>query len=929
MLLRKSTLCLIAAGFLGVALPQNSFAYDLSARTIYQQAKKANHGYFQLLRRYRLAVDKVDVRGNTAYCMALLEHNAKAMDFLVKQGANVNHQCVQRNQRLAKKAEPKPRKMYAERMARHSAPASEGFSMDEDYLWYGLGALALGGGIAAIVGKGSGGGHSSGSSGGSGGGLSDMTKAEFQTSEYKYGNFLDAINAADAYAKIYKKDANSNIFGVRADGTVGLAKIKVGIIDGKVSSHNEYSSKIKAQYTVKSAEDEIDATTSDVNLNIAIQDLDTEIENTIKPQVSLNAHGTHVAGIIAADRNNTGMHGVAFENAELYTATWDLDATKSILPSVKTMIDNGVSVINNSWGYAGDDLTANDTEVLAQMTDLTEAYAYAAKNGVVWVQSTGNMAMRNANLYNGLPMLDLSEYGYSGPRKYEAPYLAVTSLDLATATTSAPSGKLASYSNWCGSTKDYCLAAPGSQVEATGASGSGSIVLNGTSMATPAVSGSIALLMGYYPYLSAQNVAWLLLDSANNTGEYANSTKYGRGALDLDKAINYPVGKLSMASDSSFSSLEAASRSRLALSGTVQKQVLKAMPKTVTAFDELHRPFAYDTSNLVSTTHGSNAHLKQEVAHAAMVGTKKVIKDEKSGFSFASSDALDKGGRQNLSSIEIVRDTDNGSSKFYYAENSQYATSDNVVMPTANPYFAMNEAYGAENTMKLSNSSKLKLSLQTGENGLYDRDREQDHVSFDDRAYAFGAEYSFNLTDYLELATVGGMLYEENAMLGMNGEGGFAIKDGSTYYMGLKAALNLTPNFSLLAAYYRGYTQGQDAALLALSDLTTESYMIAGEYKLNNTDKIGLSLSSPLSVVKGKATFNYASGRDNYSDTIYMQKLSSSLKPAAKEYDLGLYYQGEPKENLNLLGKFETRFNADGEKGQTDYIGLVGISKSF
>ena len=92
---------------------------------------------------------------------------------------------------------------------------------------------------------------------------------------------------------------------------------------------------------------------------------------------------------------------------------------------------------------------------------------------------------------------------------------------------------------------------------------------------------------------------------------------------------------------------------------------------------------------------------------------------------------------------------------------------------------------------------------------------------------------------------------------------------------------------------------------------------------------MGLSLASPLSVRKGKATFAYASGRDNYSDTIYMNKLTSSLKPAAREYDLGMYYQGQNENDLSLLGKVEARFNADGEKGLTDYIGIVGLSKSF
>ena len=109
---------------------------------------------------------------------------------------------------------------------------------------------------------------------------------------------------------------------------------------------------------------------------------------------------------------------------------------------------------------------------------------------------------------------------------------------------------------------------------------------------------------------------------------------------------------------------------------------------------------------------------------------------------------------------------------------------------------AMNNAYGAENTLNLSDTSKLKLSLQTGQNGLYERDYEQDNHSFDEQSHAINAEYSYNMTDYLELSALGGMLFENDAVLGMNGVGGFSIKDSSTYFMGVKAALNLTDNIS-------------------------------------------------------------------------------------------------------------------------------------
>ncbi|MBQ2886362.1 MAG: hypothetical protein IJE43_21790, partial [Alphaproteobacteria bacterium] len=313
----------------------------------------------------------------------------------------------------------------------------------------------------------------------------------------------------------------------------------------------------------------------------------------------------------------------------------------------------------------------------------------------------------------------------------------------------------------------------------------------------------------------------------------------------------------------------------------------------------------------------------------AMVGDRKVLKDEKSGFQFSSTQAMDNGGKANLASMEVINETDNGATRFWYAENSKYDTNEGALVNVSNPYFAMNEAYGAENTLNLSESSKLKLSLQTGQNGLYERDYEQDNHSFDEQSHALNAEYSYNMTDYLELSALGGMLYENDAVLGMNGVGGFSIKDSSTYFMGVKAALNLTDNISLMASYYRGYTNGADASMLSISDLETESFMLAGEYAIDKKNKVGLSLVSPLSVVKGSASFNYATGRDNYSDTIYMNKLTTSLRPEAKEYDLGLYYKGQTEDDVNLMGKVEARFNADGEKGVTDYIGVVGVSSAF
>lgn len=1018
-------------------------AYGIDAYSIYRQAQKQNHRYFQILKRYDGVIDLKTKTGDTAYCLALKGNNETAIDILEKYGANKKHECVKR---FGKKQKEKIVKKEKKVESRKTAKTKKfiGDDSSNTYLWAGLGVLAVGGGIAAFSGGGGGSGSSNSNDNSNNGGgnyegdkvdeentiwdvadkrgefsqkVIDVDKSEFETAEYKKGNFLDGINASVAYGHIYKKDENGNLVGQSAKGD-WLKPIRVGVLDTGVYVNEDLSGKIGIKYDLNEYNNDntfwgykkgdfeyyvlkknggyymlmailgkdgvysVDATW-DENKKARAVTLE-EIEKICKEKIGVAfsefsvmnggnganpgtssspdltdpywianmigfahelSHGTHVSGIIGANKDDDGMHGVAFDNAEIVAASWDME--KDHYNVVKDMLDEDVTVFNMSWGYSNllgyvptdtkeEFITGSKRFLKLFGEDTLKSYAEVAKNKAVWVQAAGNDSVRSGGFVAEQPVINaamggmnLSEYGYKGPGKYEAPMIVVGAIDPSTATSSAIKGKISDFSNNCGYASDYCLVAPGSNMISTGAFKDGELNMDGTSMATPVVSGSIALLNGYYPWLNAQNVAYLLLETANDSGDYANKEIYGQGVLDLEAAVTTPIGDVGLPTSESFDSVSSARASKIALSAPMQGVIQKALPEKIKVFDALNRPFDYDTSRLINTTHSSNANLRNTVSRMALAGKKKTIKDERSGFEFTTTEAMNNGGVANLATAEVVSQTDEGSSRFYYAENSKYDTVDKALNPSSNPYFAMNDAYGAENIMSLSDVSKLKLSIQTGENGLYERDYEQDNHSFDERAYAMSAEYSFNMTDYLEVATLGGMLYENDAVLGMNGVGALGIKDSSTYYMGIKTALNLTDNISIMAAYYRGYTQGADASLLSVSDLQTESFMLAGEYKLNKKDKIGLSLSSPLSVVKGNASFNYATGRDSYSDTIYMNKLTASLKPEAKEYDVGLYYLGEPKEDVNLTGKIEARFNADGEKGLTDYIGVLGVSSSF
>jgi len=114
-------------------------------------------------------------------------------------------------------------------------------------------------------------------------------------------------------------------------------------------------------------------------------------------------------------------------------------------------------------------------------------------------------------------------------------------------------GSHAAYTNFCGALpsdwdeerwgRHFCLAAPGT-VNSAGNVGRGHVFheIEGTSFAAPVVSGAIALLMEHFRgQLGTSEIVKRVVDTAENTGRYAQLEIYGAGLLDLDAALQ-PVG---------------------------------------------------------------------------------------------------------------------------------------------------------------------------------------------------------------------------------------------------------------------------------------------------------------------------------------------------------------------------------------------------
>lgn len=204
-------------------------------------------------------------------------------------------------------------------------------------------------------------------------------------------------------------------------------------------------------------------------------------------------HGTHVAGIIAAERNNgKGVNGIAdaARIMALRAVPNGDEYDKDIANSVRYAVDNGAKIINMSFGKG----------YSPYKRDVDAAFAYAAKKGVLIVHSAGNDAKNN-------------DVAPSFPNRYLAmnPIAAIKGwLDVAASSARATATLPADFTNFGKQTVD--LFSPGVDIVSS-VPGQKYEAYSGTSMAGPAVAGVAALVWSQYPTLNADEIKALLLQS--------------------------------------------------------------------------------------------------------------------------------------------------------------------------------------------------------------------------------------------------------------------------------------------------------------------------------------------------------------------------------------------------------------------------------
>lgn len=224
-------------------------------------------------------------------------------------------------------------------------------------------------------------------------------------------------------------------------------------------------------------------------------------------------HGTHVAGIIGANRkNDIGIKGIA-ANVKIMSVRAvpngderDKDVANAILYAV----DNGAQIINMSFGKS--------TSPRKEAVD--KAVKHAEQKGVLLIHAAGNDS-EDIDIKKNYP----SRYYINGSE-------AKNWMEIGASSWGADKDFVGSFSNY--GKKSVDLFAPGVKIYSTLPDNKYKD-LDGTSMASPVTTGVAALIMSYYPEFNALEVKDILRKSTRQFDNLKITTPGGKGEIEFSE----------------------------------------------------------------------------------------------------------------------------------------------------------------------------------------------------------------------------------------------------------------------------------------------------------------------------------------------------------------------------------------------------------
>ena len=663
--------------------------------------------------------------------------------------------------------------------------------------------------------------------GGGGGSVSSLTAADFETSEYSNQYGLGKIKASSIYA----------------DGYSG-SSVTVAVIDTGVDlDHPDLVDNI--------ASGGYDYVDGDSNANP-------------NGQGSGMSHGTHVAGIIAGMKNSTGMHGVAYNSKILPLRAGTSDGslgTVAIENSIDRAISQGAKIINASYGAS------------SMLVRTANKYLSAHNNDIITVASAGNDGNSNPAYPALLP-------GATGYTALQDSLIAVVATD--------SNNTIASFSNKCGTAKNWCMAAPGVDIystvdttDNTDTNGDGYDTYDGTSMAAPHVAGAAAVLRSKWPSKSNSQIVDILFDTATDLGTSGVDTTYGHGLLNLQNAMS-AQGVLSLVSDSGNSYSLVDSRMNFAeITGNVKTNGL------ITAvYDKFNRDFYTDINNLTKVN--TINHLDKELDFKPVslevneLGMSYGVKNNSRYLNTAIGDYQYEYSNGNQVSTSLMQ-TDSFSDQFTQKHLSHSNTFLNQI----------NDADSISISSDIGNM-KGKFGIASGK------------TNNDDNITALNLSMLSNPTKDVLVEVQITNMYEDDSFLSNSFTGAYKIDSSITKAVDLNANWKLDDDLTLSSQLTRGKTSvsaDDNSVISDISDIYTSGYSIGLRKKsfLTKNDGLYLQYKKSVGVDSGEINLTSASGL-NLDDSVKYTNQSISLNSHSKETLTSIGYEKNLSNNSKFVG---------------------------
>ena len=653
------------------------------------------------------------------------------------------------------------------------------------------------------------------------------TVADHQTTEYNNSSGLDMINAADAYAK-----------GWTGEGAV------LGVIDlYQDKDHADFNGKYKwyKDYVRNS--------------------------DTVANSGNQHSHGTHVAGIVAAEKNGTGTHGVAY-NADLVGANVDYhgngminkglaqqalhDMAKLKSPTADGGEEMNIIAVNMSFNsphlfYDGNgstvtqltDGTYNATEITSRILNNgygdSQYWKVATDNDIILVNSAGNYGFdhsgdpgiwaveedANGNLILGGKMVIVGSWDGTGVAGNKAGHVCLN---------------INTINNTCDDThrlSEFYILAPGQDINSTLPTNSGSATgsLSGTSMAAPHVTGAFGVLHQMWPYMAGDNLVKLVMNTADKNLPGYNVNIHGQGLLDLDEATK-PQGAIG-----------------LATSGRVD----------------------HPTVSLNNTYYSTGTALPSSLSNLKIM----VLDD------------YDRNYYMDLGSSFVVKD------KRKFSDVQMLVDNKNSFLPHQQMYGSF--AQGGQYDL----AKNYNFGLYTGENGNGD--------------FAVNVGKDFYLNNKFKLKTSLSHMSEQDTWLGNESDGVLAVGDNNgTTSTNIGVAYQLGNNV-LSLDYSKGNTDvntTDNSLIKSFSDVETESYRLAYEIHKDTHTTFGWSFSLPSHITSGTMDLEVAESV-NLDGTINYTNINSDLTQSTKEKNIGFFYSKTGNDELDASFNFTAEYRMD------------------